>query len=427
VATLLHLARLATGADFGFLEQRYLTAQATRYEVALVLIGVGMALYTAAALARGKVRWGAAALPLAAGVLCSAFGPVDPIGLGLGLGAAVLGLAVFGKPAGTAGGWTGLLATGLAGAAALQALAPATAFLIAWPLLLACLAAAVCNLGTLRGPAIMAVIVAIAVIGLAWIGGFTHGLFLGLDRPELLAVTAWLAAFLIWPMAHPRIGGAGRITAPVVMAAGFALIALIRVHAPWNDRFPQATIVAYQIDADTGASRRVSATPDLPPWSERVLKADGGQIVTGPGAPLWSRDIRSAPARPLASPPPPSILEISRDGPRAVLRVTPPKGARVLALQVRASAPVGGVTINGRPAEILSQSGRWSRIRWQGADPVLVLAFTPSAPGTLEVRHAALTEGWPAGAAPLPARPAEVMGFDLSDSTVVTGTRSLAW
>lgn len=424
-ATLLRLARRATGAEFGFLEQRFLAAQANLYEAALMLIGVGMALYAAAALARGKVRAPAAALPLSAGVLCSAFGLVDPVGLGLGLGAAVAAFAVFGKPAGTAGGWAGLLATGLAAATALQIAAPATAFLVAWPLLLACLAALLCRLGALRGPWATSVIVLIAIIGLAWIGGFAHNLFLGLDMPELLAATAWLAAFLIWPMAHPRIGGAGRITALLVLAAGFALIAVVRLHQPWNERFPQATIVAYQIDADTGASLRVSSAPGHSSWADDVLRADGGKITRRELPPLWRREVRVAPARPIAAPA--AALALTTLDGQAALRVKAPQGARVLALDVRTTVPVSGVTLNGLPVAILDHPGRWARIRWQGDNPEVSLAFKPSGPGALEVRHAAVTEGWPAAAKPLPPRPGDVMAFDLSDSTVVSGSARLTW
>jgi hypothetical protein len=107
--------------------------------------------------------------------------------------------------------------------------------------------------------------------------------------------------------------------------------------------------------------------------------------------------------------------------------VKAPADARVLALDVRATVPVSGVTLNGLPVAILDKPGQWARIRWYGAGQDIALAFKPSGPGALEVRHAAVTEGWPAGAKPLPPRPADVMPFDLSDSTVVTGAARLTW
>src|SRR5205085_6014278 len=62
----LHFARLATGARFGFLEQRFLLAQATRWEVALLLLGLGFLVLAAAELARG--RRAIALVPLLAGI-----------------------------------------------------------------------------------------------------------------------------------------------------------------------------------------------------------------------------------------------------------------------------------------------------------------------------------------------------------------------
>jgi hypothetical protein len=43
------------------------------------------------------------------------------------------------------------------------------------------------------------------------------------------------------------------------------------------------------------------------------------------------------------------------------------------------------------------------------------------------MRYVATVEGWPAEAAPLPPRPADVMPWDNSDSTFVAGTRAFAW
>lgn len=425
-AVLLRLARRATGAEFGFLEQRILLAQVTRYEIALILIGVGAALYAAAALARGNARRPAAALALGAGVLCSAFGDVDPIGLGLGLAGAVAAFAVLGRAAGTAGAWAGLLLTGLAAAVGLQVAAPATAFLVAWPLALASLAAALSALGTTRRLWVTIAIVAIAVPGLAWIGGFAHGLFLGLDMPELLAATAWLAAFLIWPMAHPRIGGAGRITALVVLVLGFALIVYIHFTAPWSARHPRATIVAYQIDADTGRAYRVSATPDLSAWARGVLVADGGAIARRDLQPVFHRPVDAAPAAPVLALPARVVLAAGPEGAHR-LAATPPPGARILMLQVKSSAPLSDVRLNGAPAGILGVAGQWTTLRWVAAPQGLTLSFRAAAPGSLEVRHAVVTERWPADAKPPPPRPRDVMAFDISDSTIVTGTAKLAF
>lgn len=425
-AVLLRLARRVTGAGFGFMEQRYLLAQVTRYETALILIGVGAALYAAAALARGGARRPAAALALGAGVFCSAFGDIDPIGLGLGLAGAVAAFAVFGRAAATPGAWAGLLLTGLLAAVALQAAAPTTAFLIAWPLALAALAAALSGLGSKRALWITIAFVVIAAPGLAWLGGFAHGLFLGLDMPELLAVIAWLAAFLIWPLAHPRIGGAGRITALAVLVAGFVVIAYVRFQEPWSARHPQASIVAYEIDLQADRSWRLSATPTLSPWARGVLTADGGVIARREAPALWRRPVDAAPARPLAAPGADLSLRTGSEGARELVAL-PPQAARILSVRLTTDTPLADVRLNGRPVQILDKAGAAATVRWQGDPEGFVLAFRPSGPGSLEARHAVVFERWPAGATPLPPRPRDVKAFDISDSTVVTGAAKFGW
>ncbi|WP_374575850.1 M20/M25/M40 family metallo-hydrolase [Phenylobacterium sp.] len=425
-AVLLRLARRATGVDFGFLEQRRLLAEVTRFETAIVFIGVGAALYAAAALARGGARRPAAALALGAGVLCTAFGAVDPIGLGLGLVGALSAFAVFGRPAGTPGAWAGVLLTGLAAAAGLQAAAPETAFLIAWPLVLAGLAAAVSALGSARSLPVTIAIVVIAIPGLAWIGDFAHGLFLGLDMPELLAVTAWLAAFLIWPLAHPRIGGAGRVTAVAVLSLGFLLIVYVRFTPPWTERHPQASIVAYQVDADAARAYRISATPELARWSRAVLRADGGAVARRALPALWRKPVDAAPAASVAAEPARLDLAQRPDGVRE-LKAVAPAGAQILALRLKTSAPLADVRLNGQPAKILEKAGDEADIRWWGPPEDLVVTFRSGGSGALQAGHAAVIRRWPAAAKPLPARPRDVMAFDLSDSTIVTGSARLSW
>jgi hypothetical protein len=45
----------------------------------------------------------------------------------------------------------------------------------------------------------------------------------------------------------------------------------------------------------------------------------------------------------------------------------------------------------------------------------------------LDVGYVSITETWPTGAKPLPARPSEVMAFNASDATIVGGTQRFTW
>lgn len=417
-ATLLRAARVASGAEHGFLGQRFLSAQTNLWETSLVLLGLGVSLYTAASLARGRVRLPAALLPLAAGLLAFALDTTDLVTPGLAIAAALIAITLFARPAATAGAWTGVLLLGLAAGAALQALAPATAFLVAWPLVLGALSAAVCRLGHDRSLAATGVVVALCAGALGWIGGFAHGLYLGLDMPELLAAPAWLSAFVLWPMTHPRIGGPGRITAAMVLALGVVGVLAVRLAPPWSERHPQASLVTYVSDLEAGKSFRASAAPYATEWTKAVLGSSGGQPRTLAGlAPIWSRPLEAAPAPFLAGPA--ARLRLTQSGQQLVLEVVPPKGALAVYLDLGASSPVSGVRLAGLNADpLMNTPGALTRLRWAGDAP-FAISFIPAEPGVLSVTHAAVLGTWPAKATPLPPRPAHVMAFDVSDSWVV--------
>ena len=82
----LHFARLATGARFGFMDQRFLLAQANRWEVAVMLLALGFLIFAAAELARGRrfIALAAGRGPGSCGLTALAHGGLDKVGLGFG-------------------------------------------------------------------------------------------------------------------------------------------------------------------------------------------------------------------------------------------------------------------------------------------------------------------------------------------------------
>jgi hypothetical protein len=98
-----------------------------------------------------------------------------------------------------ASAWIGALVVGWGLAAALQAAAPETAFVVAWPVLWGALAAALLPAdGRWRAP-----LAALSgAIGLAWIAGLLHLLFLGVGflAPVALAAGALLAPLVLHPL-----------------------------------------------------------------------------------------------------------------------------------------------------------------------------------------------------------------------------------
>ncbi|HRD29088.1 MAG TPA: hypothetical protein PLO65_12375, partial [Caulobacter sp.] len=100
--------------------------------------------------------------------------------------------------------------------------------------------------------------------------------------------------------------------------------------------------------------------------------------------------------------------------------------ARGLALDLKADGGLRALAIDGKAVPFQTRPREWTRIRLTGAAGG-ELVITPANPGPLDVRYAVSEQGWPAGARPLPPRPADVMAFDRSDSSVVIGTLSAAF
>nr|QQZ51289.1 hypothetical protein JKL49_09535 [Phenylobacterium glaciei] len=249
------LARRVTGAGFGFYDQAKLLANVHLWEVALLGVGIGALLYAAAAVGRGRMRLAAAGLALLAGVLCTAFSGWNLIGLGIGGAGAVVALLAFGRPAGVAGTWTGILGLAFLAALVLQVVAPTAAFLIAWPLAFAALAGAVSAMGTWRPVAVPIVVALLAALALQWVLSFAHGVFIGIDLVEIQALFVWLSALLLWPLIHADPEETRpRTVALIVLAVGFAFVGLVRVIPPWSARHPQPAIITYVVQGATGQS-----------------------------------------------------------------------------------------------------------------------------------------------------------------------------
>lgn len=426
-AALFRLARHATGAGFGFLQQHYLLAQVTRWELALALLGVGVLTMAAAASGRGRTRLAGGLLALGVGLASSAFGAFDMIGAVLGGLAALLAVASFGRPAGVSGSWAGVLILGLVAAIALQALAPPTAFLIAWPLALAALTAATTALAARRSLPTLVSLTLTGVVGVAWILGFAHGVFEGLDQPEMLGAFVWLAALAIWPLAQPPVDQKGsRLAAMAVVLLGVIAVGVVRFDPPWSARFPQATHVAYYVEPAGGRTLRVSDAPGLTAWTKAALTADGGTVEKLRLPALRRGEVWAAKAKPIAATPIKSELIAQPDGTHG-LRLTPPPGARTLIISLKSESGLTGAAINGRPIK-LAPGKDGTRIFWEApSGQPLTVTFQAPAPGALEAHYAAVIEQWPAEAKPLPARPADLMAWGASDATVVGGAQRFTW
>ena len=419
----LHAVRHLTGVGFGWIEGRALLARFPAFEAGMALGGLATVLLTFCALSLGEARLASALTATAAALAAQAFGGFDAVALWEGGVVVVLALLLTGRPLGFTGAWIGALAVAFLLALTLQCVAPTTAFLIAWPLLAAL---TVLHLVALNGrvppQARWSAALVLMVVTAAWAGGVFHPLLEAMDLPEPSALPLWLAALALWPLLWPRPGSraAHMGLALLTLAAAVGVALTLAFTSPWTVRHPNVAEPLYVVD--DGHAWRVSPfEPDA--WTRAMLKVDGGKIglVTFPAFrdPVWA-----APAAPVTTAAPTVDLARASDGKIEIKASAEPSAE--LHLDVKTDAVVTGGAVDGRPTPMLTEPGRWTHFVWGPGTP-LAIAFKPVGHGTLDVRYAAWTPSWPAGAKPLPALPPRLMAWDMADSTVTTGALRSTW
>jgi hypothetical protein len=380
---LLFLARQATGAGMGWFAYRPLLARFPLFEGAMGLCALGGAVFVAnLAGSRGR----------------------------------------------QAGTWIGLLTLGLLATCALQAVAPLAAFILAWPLLAACLGIALTAAGSSETPLGWGAYLAAAIVALAWVGNFFHLMLQGLDMAPACALFAWLAAMILWPLASPGPedpqasprAGLGLAVAMLVM--GFGLIGWLRLTSPWSAARPRA--VAPQIVETQGAARRASLPP-ADAWTRAFLGPNPtSSLPRTPGEP----DLTAA-VEPGVSLEKPSLDLHEGPGRNVTLRVRFDPAARNLALDIKTDVALQDARLQGLPALAAFTPGVWTHLRWRpSAGETLSLSLRGAAPGSIDIRYALYENRWPKGAAPIPPLPQDHRAWgDPPPTTVVAGALKAAF
>ena len=417
----LHLAAVVTAP----LGPQRLFADAPRWEAAQLALAAGFLTFAAAELARGR-RWAAALLALGAGVAaCAATTSFDALGLTAGAIAAAMAV-VAGGAIGRPAAWGGVLGVGLVLAVAAQVAAPQTAYVLAWPLLAGAAAAASTRLGADLRPAKLVAATLLAALGLAFALVHAHLIVVATGYPELLTLPLLMAALVVWPLVQPAPGAPPEeLAGAVLLLAGAALTAWIRLTTPWDARHPEPSHVVYQIDQDARRAWRVSR-PDLrTDWSDAALRADGG-AVRRLAHWAWPQPMAAAAARPVEAPSP--GLTVTRRGADVAVTLVPTPGARAIALELAPPADATLARVGEAVADTPLPARRWTTLHWTAppADGLTLLVRT-STRGELAVRYVQELDAWPQGARPLPPRPSHVMMTGRSGQTFVTGTLRTKW
>jgi hypothetical protein len=428
----LHLAgRLIGIAD----QQRYYAVlgqfNALLPGAGILLIGVCLSVLVLQA--RGTGRIWVSVIAAAMGGACCLVGGLDPVGLGMAGAAIVLAWLSLGKGIGVFGAWLGSLLVLLALAVAVMVVAPGGSVMLAWPLLVASLVAAlVMAVGGTRDRRVawlLTLVVSLAAIAVvAQLGAWGAWTFagVGLMEPAVLAVFALLAAPALLPLAFDfaayRWAPAFAAVAAVA-GVGLLLYAGLADGGPGRPRLAEASHLA---DLSTGTAWRVSPQPRLDPWSKVVLSDADNVPALKAYPPLFREPVWMAPTAVLPVERP--VLAIARAGDRLLVRAVPTPGAEILTLRVRPSLVLGEPRLNGRPIALPTQAGEWSSLSYHAPDPNgVTLSFTAREAGKVDVAVVEIHDGWPRGSSAIPAKPAGLMGMGYSDKTIVLDRGALAW
>lgn len=438
-ALALRLGYLLLGgvAKPGLSEGRRILAGFDQFDWGSGLVATAIVALACAVMLRGKGRLAMALLALVVGIACSVSG-FDVSALIGGVVAASIAIAVFGRRRGTPGVGLGVATLVLLLGIVAQIMAPELTPLLLWPLLAGSLGLALLGL---RGSTL--VVAAIAVVGIAFLAKFADGVMVGLGfgLPEVAALPAMLVLLLIYPLmvanAHPLALGERRgkralgSIAPVVLAAllavgGVALWTMVATRPAGEERRPAISQVMHVSDIDAKRDYRVSALDPLDDWSRQALTATGAEIERGSMPAAFISQTWQSPAPYVAA----SAMTLSLmtdDSSRQVLTIAPPPGARELRLQLLSNVAISDVQLEGKAVSLFAEPDQGNRLRlFPNGEPIR-LSWQAGRSGSLEIQHAAISDGWPANAAPLPERPREVMPWGLSNTHIVTGTSNLDW
>jgi len=352
------------------------------------------------------------------------------VGVALAIVAGFLALPSLGRGATAEGLWYGGLVFLLVLTTALQIAAPATAFILAWPLLLAA-AAATFFVADKRSRTWIAA-TAIGVLGAAQAAEWGGMLFtaLGVTIPAVLIGQVLAIAMLLWPTIFALATSARRwVPSLALVGAGLLAIGYARF-APADADHPHLTQAFYAAGPGADDFSRISDLPQLDDWARSALTADGGKVQAADFEPWRRTKVWAAEAKPAAVGRPRMAVErTATAGARRTLslRLTPARAGRELRLFVKSTVELSDVVLGGALYPGRVAAGEWLALGYaaQPADGV-TLAFTAEEKGRIEVKLAEVADGWPAGAT-VPPKPASLMPWRYSDTTVGLSDFSASW
>lgn len=352
------------------------------------------------------------------------------VGVALAIVAGFLALPSLGRGATPEGLWYGGLLFLLVLATGLQIAAPAMAFVLAWPLLLA--AAAASFFVADQGSRTWIGATVIGIFGAAQAAEWSGMLFvaLGVTVPAVLIGQVLAIAVLLWPTIF-SLATAVRRWALSLALVGIGLLAIVYARfVPADAGHPHLTQAFYAAGPGADDFSRISDFPRLDDWALSVLTADGGKVRQAEFDPWRRTKVWAAEAKPAAVGRPRIAVEKTEtEGARRTvsLRLTPARAGRELRLFLKATVELSDVMLGGAlyPGHVAAEE--WLALGY-AAPPAggVTLAFTAAEKGRIEVKLAEVADGWPEDAA-VPPKPASLMPWRYSDTTVGLSDFSASW
>ncbi|MCW2573805.1 MAG: peptidase family, partial [Frankiales bacterium] len=233
-----------------------------------------------------------------------------------------------------------------------------------------------------RNPVGLGVLALIAAISLGWLGGWVHGAYISLDLVELLGLMVFAGAIVVWPLAQPAEGAPPeRLLGPALLIVGLGLTAIVRFSDPYSARFPRLAYVQYLADIDAGRAWRIRPQGNASPWSDGVLKTDGGKVekLQEINAP------RDAAAAKFVPQPAPTATSAKQADGSVLVHLAPPPGGQTLIFQLTANTPARIVALAGIPVQVTMAPGKPILGRFVAIPQGLDVTIRPAGPGRLDV------------------------------------------
>jgi hypothetical protein len=316
-------------------------------------------------------------------------------------------------------------------ATVLQVIAPLAAFMIEWPLIvvggIAWILADRWDGARVRPTALVfAAALSAPVVGELIYIAHPIALAVGADLPYALAAPTMIACLALFPLLWPA-----RENRPALGICALAVLTVVflglylRLFPPWSLRHPRPIEVVYVADLNRGRFLRASPLPELEPWTQSILIADGAPIRLL-SLPPFAEQAYVGPGWPV-SVPRFDILEIRKHQKTTTLKITPGGQPRDIFVEMSASTPITGMTINDLEGVKELKAGAWTIIRWHAPRQPLTVFFNSPVNTSFKIRYHEVLNGWPADAPPLQKMPDNAMAWDDSGSTVLVGSTRYRW